>query len=594
MKHSLGASMTRTTHSPHGERRAAAPAAGGARGRDDSDLSLPRLLASVAAAVPDRLAVVAGRRRLDYAALDTRATRVARHLRAAGIRTGEHVAILAYNRAEWLESAFGVWRAGAVPVNVNYRYVAAELRYVLGDADAVALIAERSLAARVAGVRADLPRLRHVLLIGDGEGDGRSSGSAAATLGGATVPGEGYEAALAAQEPDAERLPATGGGDLYLIYTGGTTGYPRGVMWRQEDVFHAALERREPGEPRAGDAASAGERALSCGAHRMLVLGPLMHAAGQWNALSLLFNGKTVVLNTDRTFDPGRVVDLADREGVRAVQLVGDAMARPLAVRLRASPGRCAPLAVVRSGGTPLTPPVRELWRSWRPGITLADSYGGSETGVCGASSGAAGVDTRRFVVGPSVAVLDDGLNPLPPGSAETGRIARSGRIPLGYYNDPVKTAQTFPAGPDGRRWVMSGDFGTVGPDGSVLLLGRGSSVINTGGEKVYPEEVEQILKAHPGVTDTIVVAGPDERLGQQVTALVACAAGAAPSDDQIRAFCRARLAGFKVPRTIRRVAQVRRTAAGKQDYRWAAAVARDAASANRAMRAEADDRYRL
>ncbi|PSK96582.1 fatty-acyl-CoA synthase [Murinocardiopsis flavida] len=605
--------MTRTTHGPPHGRRTPGAAAHGARG--GSGLSLPRLLASVAAAVPDRPAVVAGPRRTDYAGLDERATRLARHLRAAGIRPGEHVAILAYNRAEWLESAFGVWRAGAVPVNVNYRYVPAELRQVLADADAVALIAERSLSRGVAAVRAELPRLRHVLLIedadggagggadgglgglpatGGGGGVGGGTDDGAGASGGAPLPGADYEAALAAHDPDPDGLPATGGDDLYLIYTGGTTGDPKGVMWRQEDIFHAALERRRPGEPRARSAAWAGERALSCEAHRMLVLGPLMHAAGQWNALSLLFNGKTVVLNTDRTFDPGRVADLADREGVHAVQLVGDAMARPLAERLGPSPDRCAPLAVVRSGGTPLTPAVRDLWRSWRPGIVIADSYGGSETGVCGTSADSEGTDTRRFTVGASVAVLDGALRPLPPGAADIGRIARSGRIPLGYYNDPVKTALTFPTGPDGRRWVMSGDLGTVGPDGSVLLLGRGASVINTGGEKVYPEEVERILKSHPEVTDSIVVAGPDERLGQQVTALVSCADGAAASDEQIRAFCRARLAGFKVPRTIHRVDRIRRTAAGKQDYRWAAAAARDAVSAKRAMRAEPDDRYRL
>ncbi|RCV54263.1 acyl-CoA synthetase, partial [Marinitenerispora sediminis] len=538
--------------------------------------SLSALLAAVAAAVPERTAVVAGRRRLTFAALDERATRMARHLRAAGISPGEHVAVLSFNRAEWLESAFGALRAGAVPVNVNYRYVPGELRHVLADADAVALIAERALARRVAGIRHDLPLLRHVLLLDDGTEPAADPLPGTGGTGG--TGGTDYEAALAAA-PDGA-LPPTSGADRYLLYTGGTTGYPKGVLWRQEDIFRAALEPRRRGAPRARSAAELGERARRAEPRPMLVLGPLMHAAGQWNALATLFSGQTVVLNTDRTFDPGRVLDLAERERVQVLQCVGDAMARPIALRLRAEPDRCPELASVTSGGTPLTPAVRALWRSWRPGIALRDSYGGSETGVCGASQAdhAGDGDVRRFTMGASVAVLDAELRPLPPGSEQVGRIARTGRIPLGYYNDPVATARTFPTDPGGRRWVMSGDFGAVAEDGSIVLLGRGASVINTGGEKVYPEEVESVLKAHPAIADSIVVAAPDERLGQRVAAVVSLAADDRPSGDQLRDFCRDRLAGFKVPRRIHVVPEVKRTAVGKQDYRWAAAVVRGSA----------------
>ncbi|GAB3210126.1 acyl-CoA synthetase [Marinactinospora thermotolerans] len=537
-------------------RRAGSPASG-------SGFSLEAALAAVAAAVPWRTAVISGERRVPFVELDERAGRFARHLREAGVRPGEHVAILAFNRVEWLEAAFGAWRAGAVPVNVNYRYVAGELRHVLSDADVVALVAERSLVGRVAEVRADLPRLRHVVLLEDG-----SPGPAA-------LPGTDYETALATARPAPTEPPRTCGDDLYLLYTGGTTGYPKGVMWRQEDLFHVALERRRPGTPRAAGVDDLAARARSAQARRMLVLGPLMHAAGQWNALSALLSGLTVVLNTDRRFVPERVVALADREAVHTLQCVGDAMARPIGEQLLAEPHRCPELTVVTSGGTPLTPTVREIWRSWRPGITLNDSYGGSETGVCGASQSDSADTARRFTMGASVAVLDDALRPLPPGSPQIGRIARTGRIPLGYYNDPVKTAETFPVDAEGRRWAMSGDFGTVAADGSITLLGRGSAVINTGGEKVYPEEVESVLKAHPDIDDTIVVSAPDERLGQRVAAVVALAPGRRPSDEQIRDFCRARLAGFKVPRRIHVVAEVKRTAVGKQDYRWAAAVAR-------------------
>ncbi|GLU47804.1 acyl-CoA synthetase [Nocardiopsis ansamitocini] len=531
-----------------------------------ADFSLPGLLSSVAAAVPDRLAVVAGEHRLSYASLDARATRVARHLVDAGITPGEHVAILSFNRAEWLEAVFGVWRAGAVPVNVNYRYVAAELHYVLDDADVVALIAENSLTAPVAAVRGRLPLLRHVLLLDDGSGP-------------AALPGADYEQAVEAAAESTAALPPTCGDDLYMLYTGGTTGYPKGVMWRHEDIFRVALERRSPDRPRSTGSAEVGARAAECSARRMLVLGPLMHAAGQWNALSMLFKGSTVVLNTDRTFHPGRVVDLADREDVEIVQCVGDAMARPLAHALLSDPEHCPRLSAVNSGGTPLTPAVREMWRLWRSSITLNDSYGGSETGVCGASvAGSAKGSTsgaRRFAMGASVCVLDDRLRPLPPGSEQVGRIARTGRIPMGYYNDPVKTAATFPVDEQGRRWAMSGDFGTIATDGSIELLGRGSAVINTGGEKVYPEEVESVLKSHPDISDSIVVSAPDERLGQRVTAVVSLVSEQRPTDDQLRDYCRTRLAGFKVPRRIHVVSEVKRTAVGKQDYRWAARVAR-------------------
>ncbi|WP_017598789.1 acyl-CoA synthetase [Nocardiopsis lucentensis] len=535
----------------------------------DAPFSLPRLLTAVTEAVPDRVALVAGPRRLTYRTLHDRSVRLAAHLVGAGVRPGEHVAILAFNRAEWVESFIGVLRAGAVPVNVNYRYVAGELRHVLSDSHAVALIAEDSLAAKVTAVRPDLPRLRHVVLIEDG-------GARDADL-----DGTDYERALATASADTALLPATSGDDHYLLYTGGTTGYPKGVLWRQADIFRAALERRAPGEPRARTPEDVAERAARCFPQRMLVLGPLMHAAGQWNALSMMLCGKRVVLSTDRSFHPDRVLELAHREGAHVVQLVGDAMARPLARHLLTEPGLCPELTSVRSGGTPLTPAVRALWQAWREDIALADAYGGSETGVCGSATAPEGQkregdgDGRSFTMGGSIAVLDDSLRPLVPGSTRVGRIARTGRIPLGYYNDPIATARTFPVDADGRRWALSGDYGTRGRDGSVMLLGRGSVVINTAGEKVYPEEVEAVLKAHPLVEDAIVVPAPDERLGQRVTALVSLAPGAELGAAQLRAHCRGRLAGFKVPRSVHVVDRVRRTAVGKQDYRWAASVAR-------------------
>ncbi|MBV2363193.1 AMP-binding protein [Streptomonospora nanhaiensis] len=567
--------MTETARSaPRGAAGGAEPAPAHAAGRRPAAgegaerLTLAALLGAVAAAVPERTAVVAGDRRATYAGLLARADRLAAHLAGAGVAPGEPVAVLAHNRLEWLEAFFGALRAGAVPVNVNHRYIESELVHVLADSGSVALVAERALAARLRRAAPALPRLRRLLLLADPAGAAPPGGPA----GPAGVEQTGYEDALAAAADHlVPALPAPGREARYLLYTGGTTGRPKGVVWRQCDLFRAALELRPPGAPRAASPEEVAERARARSPRRLLVLGPLMHAAGQWNALGTLFTGGTVVLSTAPAFDAEAAVRLADRERVHAVQVVGDAMARPLAQRLTAVPDRCTDLTTVTSGGTPLTPAVRDLWLAWRPGIAVHDSYGGSETGVCGVAGGGA----PRFSVGASVAVLDERLRPLPPGSARVGRIARTGRIPLGYHNDPAGTARTFPVDAEGRRWVLSGDYGTVEADGTVTLLGRGSAVINTAGEKVFAEEVESVVKAHPGVEDAIVVAAPDDLLGQRVTAIVAPAPGGGPDADALRDHCRSRLAGFKVPRSIHFVDRVRRTAVGKQDYRWAAGVAR-------------------
>ncbi|MUL42498.1 AMP-binding protein [Streptomonospora sp. PA3] len=547
---------------PGGHGRAAADRYG------DRRLSLAGLLRAVAAAVPERTALVGGGLRRTYADLDARADRLGSHLAASGTAPGAHVAVLSRNRVEWLEAFFGVLRAGAVPVNLNQRYIRAELEQVLADSGASALIAERAHAARLLEDGPRLPGLRHVVLLDDGtapaawEADSRAPGAA------------DYTGALAAAaSAPAGAADSDAAGDArYLLYTGGTTGLPKGVVWRQADLFRAALERRGRGRARARSPEEVARRARDRSPRRLLVLGPLMHAAGQWNALAALFAGGTVVLYTERAFDAERVLEVAEAERVHAVQVVGDAMARPLAGRLAQTPDRCPDLAALTSGGTPLTPAVRRMWRTWRPGIAINDSYGGSETGVCGAAPGP-GADAGRFAMGQSVAVLDENLRPLPPGSDRIGRIARTGRIPLGYYNDPEATARTFPVDSDGRRWVLSGDYGTIAADGTVTLLGRGSAVINTGGEKVFAEEVEAVVKAHPGVADAIVVGAPDEVLGRRVAAIVAPAEEGAPDAEELRRHCRRHLAGFKVPRSVHVVERVHRTAVGKQDYRWAAGL---------------------
>ncbi|WP_067802509.1 acyl-CoA synthetase [Actinomadura formosensis] len=517
--------------------------------------NLADLLEILAAAGPDRPALVAGAERRTYGQLSERASRVGHHLAAAGVRPGEHVAILAHNRAEWIEAMFGAFKIRAVPVPVNYRYVAAELRHVLADSDSAALIGERSLLEKVQEIRDGLPKLRHVVVLEDGSA--------------AEIPDAvGYERALAEADPG-DDFPERSSDDRYIMYTGGTTGYPKGVEWRCEDIFFGALG----GGNALGDPIGAPEElAANAGQPAMAVLdcAPVMHGAGQWVALMGLFSGAKVVLYTDHAFDAGEALRLLAEERANVLMLVGDVMARPVAKALASGGYDTSSLMAIASGGAPLTEGAKRALRDRLPDIMFLDNYGASETGACGPSVGAA-EGTARFMMKPGITVLDDDLNMVKPG--EIGKLARSGHIPLGYYNAPEKTASTFFTAADGTRWSVPGDFATLEEDGTITLLGRGSLVINTGGEKVYPEEVEVALKDHPDVDDAVVVGLADERFGQRVAAVVAPRPGATVTLEGLTEHCRGRLAGYKLPRQITLVDEVRRTAVGKSDYKWARSV---------------------
>ncbi|WP_242908264.1 acyl-CoA synthetase [Actinomadura terrae] len=529
--------------------------------------NLADLLEIMAAAGPERPALVAGDQRRTYGQLDERASRVGHHLAEAGVRPGDHVAILAYNRVEWIEALFGAFKIRAVPIPVNYRYVAAEMRHVLADSGAVAVIGERSLLARVQEVRADLPALRHVVVLEDGADE--------------EVPGAiEYEKALAEADPG-HAFPERSNDDRYIVYTGGTTGTPKGVVWRCEDAFYGALGGGNPlGEPVGAPqdlAANTQKPGLTS-----LICPPVMHGAGQWVVLMALFGGTRVVLYTPHAFDPHEVLRLVEQEGVNALMVIGDAMARPLARAMAEGEHDTSSLLAVASGGAPLTEVARRELRAHLPDLLFRDNYGASETGACGpsvagaASGGDGGPEgTARFQMKPGIAVLDDDLKAVRPG--EIGRLARSGHIPIGYYNDPVKTAATFFTDPAGTRWSIPGDYAVPAEDGTIVLLGRGSLVINTGGEKVYPEEVEVALKGHPDVADVVVVGLPDERFGQRVAAVVAPRPGATVTLEGLTGHCRGRLAGYKLPRQIQIVDEVSRTAVGKSDYKWAKKVFADA-----------------
>ena len=515
-------------------------------------LQLADVFEIVADAVPDRLALITNEAEFTYAQLDERATRLANHLCSHGIGRGDHVAIHARNCVEWIESFYGCFKLGAVPINVNYRYVAAELRYLYDNADCFAVIVAPEYVAAIDEVNDALPNLRQRLVIGPE-----------------------YEAALAAASGTRD-FPERDASDVYMVYTGGTTGMPKGVMWRHEDIILAAMNASRQSRP-IERPEQLGEEAVASGFPlRLMAMGPVMHGGAQWAMGNAHVSGGTFVMYTGRRFDAHDVLRLAERSKANSISTMGDAMARPLAEALLAPDAPSYDLSMLfafGNGGAPLSATVREQIRAALPKIAILDSYGASETGAAGSRADAGeGFSAPRFNVGPDTRVLDDDGEPCAPGV--TGRLARSGNIPLGYYKDPEKTAATFPVY-GGRRWVIPGDFARVETDGSISVLGRGSVSINSGGEKIYPEEVEAALKAHPAVFDAVVVGTPNPQWGEQVTALVQLRVDhEAPTLAKLVAHCRTLVADYKSPKSVFIVPEVQRTPVGKADYQWAKAEA--------------------
>ena len=512
--------------------------------------------------VPEREALVVGDQRRTYAELEERANRLAHHLTGLGVGPGDHVGLHLQNCAEYVEAMLAAFKLRAVPVNVNYRYVTDELRYLLDNSDSVAVVTQPSLRDRVDAVRDALPGLGHVLSTGDD-----------------------YEAALAAAaagpssavRPDVERS----GDDRYVLYTGGTTGLPKGVVWRHEDAFFSCIGGGDPMRLQ-GPVESPDELV-----GRMLdqpfcymPIAPLIHAAAQWTSLSWLFCGGKVVLMPG-SLDPAAVWRAVAEEGVQSLTVIGDAVARPLLDEWdRAGGYDASSLFSFSNGGAPMSGSTKERVFAALPDVLLVDGFGSSEAGTQGASrltadqrdAGASLVSFDRPTK--PILVVDGEGEPVGAGTGEVGQVLAGGRLPLGYHNDPERTAATF-VERDGERWLVTGDMATVEADGSISLLGRASGVINTGGEKVFPEEVEGVLKAHPGVYDCLVVGVDDPRWGSAVTAVVHPTAGAEVTLDELVVHCKGRLAGFKAPKHLVLVDAVTRSPTGKPDYRWAAEVAR-------------------
>ena len=534
------------------------------------ELNLADLFEVVVDTVPDRMALVAGDRRLTYRQLDERANRFAHHLASVGVTTGAHVGILAYNRAEWAEAMIGCYKARTVPINLNYRYVPAELSYVIDNADLEVLVFEQALSPLVAGSLDDRggQGSLHLMMIDDGSG--------ATELTGRTPPPVEYEAALAAADPGRDG-GARSPDDHYVLYTGGTTGMPKGVIWRQEDIFFAAMGGGGWGAEPITAAEQLADRINpdDASAVVMLVVAPLMHGNAQWVMWNAFMMAGTAVLYTSHRYDPDELWRLVGAEGVVSMGLVGDAMARPLADTLASAPPGTydtSTLVVVGSGGAMLSSTVKHELKQHLPNVMVMDRFGSSESGAQGAVEDGAG--GPRFVMGPDTSVLDESLRPLSPGDGRIGRLARTGRIPLGYHKDPEKTAATFPVDADGVRWSIPGDLASVDPDGTIVVHGRGSASINSGGEKIFPEEVEAAVKTHPDVFDAIVVGLPDDRFGERVAVVVRPRRSTDPPElADLQEHCRTRIAGYKIPRQMLVVEDIPLTAAGKPDAKAARAL---------------------
>ncbi|MCZ7462050.1 acyl-CoA synthetase [Streptomyces sp. WMMC940] len=533
------------------------------------EYNLADLFESVVDVVPDREALLyldlpgtGAERRLTYAQLDAAANRIAHHLADAGLKPGEHLGLHLYNGVEYLQTVLGCLKARVVPVNVNYRYVEEELVYLYRDADLAALVFDAEFTGRVAAALPRTEKLRHLVRVGAPEPD--------APVLDCTV----FTDAEATGSPE-RGFGARSADDQFIIYTGGTTGMPKGVMWRQEDLFFAGLGGGAPtGEPVERPEELAERVAAGGDGITFFPTPPLMHGTSTLTSFIGFGFGQRVVLH--RKYVPEEVLRTIERERVTSVSLVGDAMLRPLVDALNGplKGTDLSSLFSVSSSGAIMSETVREQFKALAPHVMLLDNFGSSESGFNGTATEDSGPENGfRLRVNHRTRVVDP-VTREPVAVGEPGRIAQRGHVPLGYYNDPDKTAETF-FGRGGERWVLLGDMATVDEEGVVTVLGRGSQCINTGGEKVYPEEVEQALKAHPDIYDALVAGVPDAKWGNHVAAVVQLREGAPALDlGSVQAHCRSRLAGYKIPRQLVLAPAIQRSPSGKADYRWARAVA--------------------
>jgi 3-oxocholest-4-en-26-oate---CoA ligase len=515
-------------------------------------------------AVPDRVALISGDEELTYAQLEEKANRLAHYLIDRGVQKDDKVGLYCRNRIEIVIAMLGIIKAGAILVNVNFRYVEGELRYLFDNSDMVALVHERRYSDRVTNVLPETPNVKTVLVVEDGSDDDYSS------YGGAE-----FYSAIAESSPARDFGPRSAD-DIYLLYTGGTTGFPKGVMWRHEDIYRVLF---------GGTDFTTGEfvkdeydLAKSAAANPPMIrypIPPMIHGATQSATWMALFAGQTTLLAPE--FDADAVWRAIHEHKVNMLFFTGDAMARPLLDALLAHQDAgneydLSSLFVLTSTAALFSTSIKEKFLELLPNRVITDSIGSSETGFGGISvvtKGQSHTGGPRVQIDKTTVVLDEEGNEVEPGSGVRGFIAKRGNIPVGYFKDEKKTAETFKTF-HGVRYAIPGDFATVEEDGSVTMLGRGSVSINSGGEKIYPEEVEAALKGHPDVFDALVVGVPDPRFGQHVAAVVHAREGTRPTLADLDAFVRSEIAGYKVPRSLWLVDEIKRSPAGKPDYRWA------------------------
>ncbi|MDT5225644.1 MAG: 3-oxocholest-4-en-26-oate---CoA ligase [Mycobacterium sp.] len=538
-----------------------------------TQFTIPAVTTAVANAIGDRDLVIQGERRFSYAQILERSNRLANYLHSRGLgchterpelaghEAGQDLlGIDAYNGNEFVESLLGAFAARVAPFNVNFRYVKNELQYLLADAGATALVYHATFAPRVAEILPDLPQLRVLIQIADGSGNELLDGA---------VDYEDALASVAADAPPVQHSPD----DLYVLYTGGTTGMPKGVLWRQADIFMTSFGGRDlvTGQPIAclEDIVT---RVTASPGTKLMVLPPLMHGAAQWSVMTALTTGQSVVFpSVVERLDADEVIRTIERERVLAVTVVGDAIARPLVAAIEKGAADVSSLAVVANGGALLTPYVKQQLIEVLPNAIIIDGVGSSETGAQMHHMSTSGsVSTGTFNAGPDTFVAAEDLSSiLPLGHDGLGWLAQRGYVPLGYKGDATKTAATFPV-IDGVRYAIPGDRARHRADGHIELLGRDSVTINSGGEKIFAEEVETAVASHPAVADVVVAGRPSDRWGQEVVAVVALAEGTRADAEDLIAHAAQSLARYKLPKAIVFRTVVERSPSGKADYRWA------------------------